>query len=218
MNRIRAIIFVAAAFTSHAFAGKEVTPDFSQCDLDWASSYTSGHGSKGSPFCASQMKYGHVISGIKTWTPGNGIEGGVAGMQILYDNGDWTTIGSLSGDYHELIWDPNNAWISELYILTNPDLDVMPRHGFFNAYRLRLTDGREIYAGSDFWDKERTREKLANTKVPLSGQPVAFSGWVGKYGIEQLTIQTSDEAANSEIHDVVYSPTFEELNNKKTNE
>lgn len=139
------------------------------------------------------------------------------GMQVLYDNGDWTTIGTLQGEYNELLWNPIEESIAQVH--TMPQVEGQ---GLLRAMRVVLNSGREITGRCEnivcVVGIDPRSGNSDYTITPITGQPVVISGKSGKFGIEQLRFMTSPKAAKTVIYDVEYMPTVDELNRKKTNE
>lgn len=195
-----------------------VNPAAEDCDLPFADSWTSGH-SSGYHWCASQIKQGHFISGIRVYNSGDRRQH-YDGIDIIYDNGYWTSIGKTQeGDNvykREMYWDPTKTSLKRVDMQPNTLAYDEVHYGL----RVQLTDGQEIYGGSSGpnnrpqnidWDK--------HGKTPVYGNLIGISGMNGDKGVEQITFHTLNAKTKaSTIHDVTFTPTFDELNARPNNE
>lgn len=217
---LKAAAFFAAATSLFGAvkAGQEVSSTLEDCNVDFADHNTVGK-STGYRWCASQIQKNRFVSGIKTWSDFDtrNFQPIINGMQILFDNGDWTTIGKLNGEYKELLWDPAKTSLKEVEMCGD---NAGSRKGLLSIIRVSLTDGQKLYSGCRI--EQGCKEDKApwdECKTAARGTPVAVEGMAGDYGIEQLTWHTvNSEVKQSKITDVKFKPTMEELNARRSNE
>jgi hypothetical protein len=178
------------------------TPPLEDCNIDIAGSKTYG-GSFGSQFCATQIKQGHFVSGLKFWHTIFAIHA----IQITYTNGDTTTV----GDQHSMLktseieWDPSTVSIRQAWGWPIEKDNIM-------AIGVGLSDGRSIEMGLVGDDAPVPDNDM------ISGTLLGISGMQGGHGIEQITFHMLEsKIKGGNIQNVTFNPTAEELNKRGTN-
>jgi hypothetical protein len=218
-HRTAAILATIASISHRAHAGKEVSSKIEDCVIDWANHDTVGK-SSGEHWCTSQIQNDKFISGIKTWGGVNydHLQPQITGMQVLYSNGDYTTIGKLEGKQNELLWDPGKTAVKSVEMCGD---NLKSKKGLLMAIRVTLTDDRKLFSGCNvghgLCEEKRFDWKKCGTAA--RGPIVGLEGMKGKAGVEQLTFHTLQSGVKeSKITDVKYQPSLEELNSRKKNE
>jgi hypothetical protein len=182
-----------------ALAGQEVKASPGACDnVESGASVTfGGNIYNGQYFCAAQVDANNPISGLKFWDEAYQYNyPGINGMQVLFWNGDWISIGKLEGRYSELFWDPKESSIKD--VTAFPNFTCGGDHDRcggapqpLEVFRLILTDGRSMVAGIQDGDERQSSMLPSSGNTTFSGSPVAFSGFLGDKGIEQIGIKVS---------------------------
>jgi hypothetical protein len=196
--------------------GQQIQSPMEDCDgLDFADEWTGGK-SSGSPFCASQIKMGRLIKGFFFWNSESNDPIYMNGMTVLYDNGDYSNIGTLEGTRRWMEWDTKTVSVKSV--------DLIPRdlswEGTLNHVRIITTQDNKLYGGCE---GPGCYPQNVNWKdhgqTPIHGAIVGVAGKTGQWGIESLTFYTlNSNSKNSFLHDIVFSPTLEELNLRQGNE
>lgn len=207
-------------------ATKEVLVPQDYCNVDIAEIQSFGK-STGSPWCAMRVKDGVFINGVKTWSgPLEGWSlvplGLTTGLEVSYTDGSTAMFGEQTGPwYDEISWDPAKVsvdWLTASDIaLTGEFVDVDP-DTWMNRLQIMLTDGQYLCSGGNREVESNSgceKDKPKDPRHWLGGSLLGFSGATGSGGIEAITVYfLKSDAENTEIHDVVLSPTIEELNKR----
>lgn len=226
-----ALAFVQVVRYAAADENQVPPPDY--CNIEIADSKYWGD-SSGSLWCASRVKDGVFVNAIKTWSDplpwsfvyGDDGPGLIKGMQITYTDGKTTMIGEQTGMwYQEIEWEPQDVsveWMSGRD-LDLGDMDPAPDDNKnLNMLRIFLSDGQFLCAGADpvkDTDKDEpcSKDKPEDARESIGGTLLGLSGNYGANYIESVTAyMLSSDAKNSEIHDVVLSPSIDEMNKMAT--
>jgi hypothetical protein len=206
---LKATVVVVAAISRVAHGIQMVIPPMEDCNLPFAEAWQSGKSGASGHWCASQIKKGYAISGLRVFTaqPGWFQTGFIHGMDIIYTSGDWTQIGRTDiGSKTEMYWNPSSIHIDKFQ--TVPANIGWNQH--FRSIRVVTSDGQELKGGSSVTNNENMDK---NGPTSISGNIVGIAGQTGTYGIESITVYyLNSKAKNSVIHNITISPSFEELN------
>jgi len=169
-------------------------------------------------FCAMRFNQGEFIKGIEVWGDSGNPKGRfLNGIKITYTDDNSTFVGYKSGErMTPLFWDPEKTSISKAWA----QIEANHQDSIGLLY-IKLTDGQELKGGNpkDFEHYENwMNDNPAPENWMTSGLLMGISGRVSQNGIGQLSFHTLEkEIVDSHVHDVVFSPTTEELNAQKTN-
>lgn len=231
-----ALVAVAVPILVYPTAAEDIRIPIDACRVDIAEIQSFGE-STGSEWCAMRVKDGIFVNGVKAWhTPNEQTErkdlgtGYTTGLEVSFTDGKSTMIGTQDGEYYvEVEWDPAEVGVEWM---TGMDIQEVPEMGidmdkFLNRFEFVLTNGEYFCAGGMAWPKEHNpdynnpehnwcrKEKPADSREYIGGQLLGFSGALGTNGIEAITAYfLKSDSKNTEIHDVVISPSIEELNER----
>ncbi|KAF2497287.1 hypothetical protein BU16DRAFT_355726 [Lophium mytilinum] len=181
----------------------EITPTLDDCitdDLGLAVTYPILF-TPITNYCAMQFNQGQLINRLEVWSSDHHVRG----FRVHYTNGDTTTIGTQTNDYHDLIWDVNQVSILRA---------IGQQAGEESGLYIKLTDGRDLKAGvPSNWKDDNAGTQSHGALIGLGAKFDDDKPW-----IKAITIQTLKETStNSRIHDVVFHPSVDELNGRSTN-
>lgn len=134
---------------------------------------------------------------------------------MRYTNNDFTMIGSREvgngeTDFAEMDWDPTENTIAAATGLLPNDLQ---------GIMLKLSDGTAICVGQLTICSNQNWERPSFPQDYATGPLLGIQGWYGSRGIEKITFQMlGQDVKSAKIHDVQFSPSFEELNNRASNQ
>jgi hypothetical protein len=188
------------------------------CNSNIDRTYTVG-ASRGLWFCAMRINEGLFVTGIKLWSEktSNNWELRLKGIEVTYSNGEKTMIGVQDAWSQQINWNPTDVSVS---YAGGKNGGVSGHHELLGTIAVKLSDGQLLCRGSGIpglicadWD--HTGEHSDGTDGVLLG----ISGKYGQWNLEEITYHMlSTKATAARIHDVVFSPSLEELNRRQNNE
>jgi hypothetical protein len=182
---------------------------------------------------------GIFVNGLRAWDHPNddrhGVHGkysepggALTGLEVSFTDGKTTMIGNQNGGrYSEIEWDPAEVGVEWMTGYDTPsfaesgvpDVDVKAndRNRWLNVFEMVLTNGDYFCAGARFdtnpEDTYCDKTKPLDPRHSIKGTLLGLSGALGGGGIESITgYFLRSDTKNTEIHDVVLSPSIEELN------
>lgn len=161
-------------------------------------------------------------------------KGWMTGIEVSFTDGKSTMIGTQDGTiYSEIKWDPEETIVDWMTGRDEPSLaeeyGEVPfdgrvaaddEDGWLNVFEVYLSDGQYLCGGADQYAEKNyhqkcKKEKPKDPRHSIGGTLLGFSGALGSGGIEGITAYIlKSDAEGTEIHDVVLSPTIEELNER----
>lgn len=183
-----AALSVAQPVFAQGYESDEVLPiqdlDLNACSgLAGARYYGPSAGSsQGSPFCATQFNVSDprptVVRAIQTWSDGSKVHG----IQIFFTNNKFMRLGETSNatniDVRKLDLKPSTASIAG-FSKTN-------KTGNIEGFQIKISTGESLSAGNPTGHIHADTPNY--TKYDLA---VAFSGFFGANGLEQLILFTA---------------------------
>jgi hypothetical protein len=164
-------------------------------------------------FCAMQFNQGHFVSGVETWTTqgGNKVLAQLNGIKVSYTSGETTFVGFDVGDHAQLSWDPAQANLKHADAHSYYQ-NLLGKYAEPSGIFIKLTDGRVLQPPGSPSNAE-------DGPGDISGTLLGISGHVNGDHIDQISFHTlAQTVTGAHIHDVVFSPTTDELNSRKSNE
>lgn len=209
------------------------------CNIEIAKTQSYGK-STGSQWCAMRIKDGIFVNGIKAWhtstrhrekraltarepmRPGKPIIlGYISGLEVSFTDGKTTMIGTQDGNYYsEAFWDPAEKGVDWMTGRDSAAASGFEYDEWLDTFEFMLTDGTHFCAGGILYDNKLgvtdcKKERPSDPRHWIGGTLLGLSGALGSNGIEAITAYyLRSDHKNVEVHDVVLSPSIEELNNR----
>jgi hypothetical protein len=230
---ISRFIHVALAVVSMLYpvVAEDIRIPMDACNVDIAEAQSFDE-STGSQWCAMRAMDGVFVNGIKAWHTSDSLKAWVTGLEVSFTDGKTTMIGSQHGEfYSEAEWDPAEVgvdWMVRIDELAFEEA-IQPRREevgdkCLNKFEFVLTNGEHFCAGGyrygfpDVDDPVANRcrkEKPTDPRHSIRGTLLRLSGALGTSGMEAITAYyLRSDAKNTEVHNVVISPSIKELNQR----
>lgn len=150
---------------------------------------------------------------------------------MSFTDGKTTMIGTQEGTvYLEIEWDPTDVTVDWMPGRDQPKIReefgdntiyegtyIDDRDTWLNGFEVMLSNGDYLGGGADQYDKKDyhrkcNKQKPSDPRHSIGRMLLRFYGALGAGGIEGITAYfLKSDAEGTEIHDVVSSPSMEEL-------